>query len=255
MTAPQTGTLYWLGKLLHDPDLDPTEKLLMIGLADHVGDSDVCFVGIDRLAEIAGVSYPTARRRLKDLEDRGRITRSRFRKDDGNLGVYTYTLQRSPAINLIAGQRSPGRSLVSDHVRDRTEVPRGEVPRGEDALFDAFWEAFPLKKGKDAARKAWAKAIKRGDPHAIVDGARAYRDDPERDPKYTKYPQGWLNDGRWEDDLVQARRRNKNVVIMEQVRLRNGSRTGDGTTGGLWSGLAQDGDDGRNGPALGSGPG
>ena len=66
--------------------------------------------------------------------------------------------------------------------------------------FDAFWSVFPAKKGKPKAREAWAKAVKRADPEAIIAAAAAYRDDPHRDAGHTKWPQGWLNDGRWDDE-------------------------------------------------------
>jgi hypothetical protein len=59
---------------------------------------------------------------------------------------------------------------------------------------------FPVKSGKPAAFKAWLAAKARGaDPEHIIARAKAYRDDPNRDPNHTKYPQGWLNDERYND--------------------------------------------------------
>lgn len=69
-----------------------------------------------------------------------------------------------------------------------------------DSDFDDFWRAYPARKGKPAARKAWANAIKRATPETIIAGARRYANDPARDPEHTKYPQGWLNDDRWTDE-------------------------------------------------------
>jgi len=66
--------------------------------------------------------------------------------------------------------------------------------------FDAFWRVYPLKTGKVAARKAWDRAIRRANAADIIAGAERYRDDPNRKPDFTKYPEGWLNAGRWEDD-------------------------------------------------------
>ena len=74
----------------------------------------------------------------------------------------------------------------------------------DSAEFDAFWDAYPRKVAKGAARKAWAKAIKDGeDPADIVRAARRYATDPHRiegGSRYTAYPATWLNAERWADE-------------------------------------------------------
>lgn len=70
-----------------------------------------------------------------------------------------------------------------------------------DPIFGHFWSVFPKKKGKPAAYAAWQKALGRGaDPNVIIKAAEQYRDDPSRDPRHTKYPQGWLSDERYADE-------------------------------------------------------
>ena len=71
--------------------------------------------------------------------------------------------------------------------------------------FDTFWEIYPRKAGKQRARAAWAKALKTATAQEIIDGARAFASDPNRDPQYTPHPTTWLNAGRWEDDPLPAR--------------------------------------------------
>ena len=70
------------------------------------------------------------------------------------------------------------------------------------ARFDDFWRVYPLKRGKPAAQKAFAKAVTGGaDPQAIIDGAIVYAlECRTKEARYIKYPQGWLNDGRWGDE-------------------------------------------------------
>jgi hypothetical protein len=127
-----TGTLYWLRVILNHPDLDPTETLLLIALADHVDADDRCWVGIQRLASWSRTSYSTARRRLAVLETRGYITRVRRHRDDGGDSVYDYTLLRAaldpgqdvtpPAQNGRA-PRSPRWAGPPAHPGERAEVP------------------------------------------------------------------------------------------------------------------------------------
>jgi hypothetical protein len=83
---------------------------------------------------------------------------------------------------------------------------RGNGGGGWTLAFDAFWQAYPRQAGRPAARRAWERALRRGaDPAAIVAGAQRYAADPNRADEYTKNPEGWLDDGRWEDGPLPQR--------------------------------------------------
>ena len=70
--------------------------------------------------------------------------------------------------------------------------------------FDEFWKVYPGKHGKPAAKKAWVKALKRSSADQIIAAARVYAGQVAgNDPKYTKWPQGWLNEERFLDDDLQ----------------------------------------------------
>lgn len=74
------------------------------------------------------------------------------------------------------------------------------------AGFDRFWEVWPRKAAKGEARKAWPAAVKAaGSIDVIVDGARRYRDDPNRDDRYTAHPATWLRAERWNDEPLPPR--------------------------------------------------
>lgn len=68
--------------------------------------------------------------------------------------------------------------------------------------WDEFWKIYPLKVGKGAALKAFDKAIRRATPQEIIDGAKRYADDPNRNPGYTAHAATWLNADRWADPLL-----------------------------------------------------
>jgi len=67
-----------------------------------------------------------------------------------------------------------------------------------DEDFDAFWQAYPRKVGKQDARKSWAKALRLTDVATILAGVAGYPFSD--DPKFIPHPAKWLNDGRWEDE-------------------------------------------------------
>lgn len=70
-----------------------------------------------------------------------------------------------------------------------------------DDEFDLFWADYPLKKGKDPARKAFVKARKSGVTlETLRTGAGKYRLEVRGlDPSKVKWAQGWINDKRWQD--------------------------------------------------------
>jgi hypothetical protein len=96
------------------------------------------------------------------------------------------------------------------------------TPTGADLAdaFDRFWAAYPRKVAKEAARKAFAKAVEGvGNPDTLVAGAQRYAVERSGEPpKYTKHPATWLNAGCWEDELPGAPiiDQEGNVVAVEQ---------------------------------------
>jgi len=60
--------------------------------------------------------------------------------------------------------------------------------------------------GKEAAARAYQRIIEDGFATAeeILAATDRYSSDPTRDPTKTKYPQGWLNDGRWMDEEAEV---------------------------------------------------
>lgn len=100
---------------------------------------------------------------------------------------------------------------------------RGRVradPTRADADFDRFWQTYPRREAKAAARKAWDKAIGSVDPDRVLAGAERYRDDPNRDPKFTKHAATWLNAACWDDDPLPTRSRASPNGYVERNGLR-----------------------------------
>lgn len=80
------------------------------------------------------------------------------------------------------------------------------VVPAEPGLFDEFWQAYPKKKAKDDARKAFAK--RKPDRDLLARMIAAIREqvktpDWQKDGgQFIPHPATWLNDGRWEDETA-----------------------------------------------------
>lgn len=90
--------------------------------------------------------------------------------------------------------------------------------------FDEWYAAYPRKAAKTEARTAFVKARAKTTLARLIAGAKQYRDDPNRDPEYTKQPATWLNKGCWDDDPLPERRSNGAVSngyrVSESGRMR-----------------------------------
>ncbi|QTC88093.1 hypothetical protein [Brevundimonas pondensis] len=76
------------------------------------------------------------------------------------------------------------------------------------AGFAVFWSAYPRKKSKEAAVKAFAKAMRRiteDDPLAVIIAGIERALPGWDDPQFIPYPASWLNDAGWEDEAPQPR--------------------------------------------------
>ena len=79
--------------------------------------------------------------------------------------------------------------------------PKGEKSKTD---FDLFWEAYPNKKGKGAARKAYDNAIKKGvTSDVLIDAVNRQRCGAQwtkDNGQYIPHPATWLNREQWEDE-------------------------------------------------------
>jgi|SRR6185312_8775729 len=91
--------------------------------------------------------------------------------------------------------------MPREREREREDNPSSPALPSMD--FDRFWATYPRKVGKQAAIKAYAKAVKVATPQKILDGVENLKRGTT-DKKFTPHPTTWLNEGRWDDEPVSA---------------------------------------------------
>lgn len=87
------------------------------------------------------------------------------------------------------------------------KTKKGSTARVESDFLD-FYATYPRHVGKEAARRAFEKAVKNGvDPREIIEGARSFAAATAAagtETRYVAHPATWLNAGRWSDDMQDA---------------------------------------------------
>lgn len=90
-----------------------------------------------------------------------------------------------------------------------TEALPSKQPTEPDR-FEEFWAAYPKKRDKAEAHRKWQIARRKVSQDCLISAAVAYRDDPQRDPNFTKDPPTWLHRGSWENQPEPAHRPSPN---------------------------------------------
>jgi hypothetical protein len=68
-----------------------------------------------------------------------------------------------------------------------------------------FWSIYPRKEAKGAARTAFLKACKKISVESIIEGAKRFAADPNRQDEFTAHASTWLNQERWSDTPLPSR--------------------------------------------------
>jgi len=114
--------------------------------------------------------------------------RAFFTSSDGALRQKRMDRERGVVIGVGKARRAAGEAGAE--AKWSPPVPLDD--------FETWWQAYPRRTAKDAARRAYASALKRGaTPAALLAGIHATKWPEEA--KFTPHPATWLNGGRWQD--------------------------------------------------------
>lgn len=188
-----------------------------------------CYPSVETLMRHTGLSRNAIRAAFKDLEAYGWLTR---RHRTARTTVYRINIdaitdanrrERKPKdYNAVEAPVHPVETVEETEPPATVDTPapstgdlapiktkkKSSTPARVESDFLDFYAAYPRHVGKEAARRAFVKAVKAGTPAAdIVEGARRYAAGTAAagtETRYIAHPATWLNAGRWSDDMQDA---------------------------------------------------
>lgn len=214
--------------LLYDPEISHLAVRVYGVLMRHGLDPDHCFPSQRRISELVGAAQRSIARPLIELEAAGWVEKFKRTKSDGSPDsngwwVRTSSVgstrqnadlpaeERGPSPLVRAPNESNGNEskerpvVVEDDARVELPLEDLRAPSDEE-LFEEWWSVYPRKASKGGARAAYKSARRKTSAASLLEGARRYADDPNRDPSYTKHAATWLNSECWNDPPLPARR-------------------------------------------------
>lgn len=213
------------------------DRCVLIALANRFDAQhpERCYPSIETISKEANVSKSTALRCITSLVEMGELIRHKHAgprpagaRRELNLYVIPALSSWSPkgcqpdTLSEAKGVKSDA-ERVSTVTPDSTEEPTVEIHRATSdlslvqetlvaetakdsdvtAAFDEWWQGWPKKVSKGAARTAFKKALKVTDIETLTTARDAYarlvRSRPDG-MKFCKHASTWLNQECWEDE-------------------------------------------------------
>jgi len=132
---------------------------------------------------------------------------------------------------VVIGQKRDAHWTESSNSLDKNDQPLPDSKPDINTYtlapsdFEKFWNAYPKKKSKDAARRAFEKLARSKDAPTIdklIGSVSEHMNTPEwkkQDGQFIPYPATYLNAGSYDDEITPAQKINPNVPPKPAPRL------------------------------------
>lgn len=171
-------------------------------------------VSLKKLSEETGLSLQAVRTAISHMESTGELTRFQHGKigvvaiknwdkfQEGNTipntNINTEATRNQQGTNTeLTPNKESKKEIKQESKKNPPKSPLGEG-------FEQFWDAYPKKRSKGAARKAWDKLHVDSTMQATIlqaiERAKQSEDWQKDGGQYIPYPATWLNAEGWEDE-------------------------------------------------------
>ena len=196
-------------------DLNWIEKVLLKEITSLAAAEEGCFASNKHFAEFFGVTNRTISARISSLRAKGYIAVAdrtasgggRRMRPTGKLPSTPRNKSSTPPEETFhppLEETFHHNSTVESSTDNNTDISiSSSKPKKPEPMegFNEFWQAYPRKVGKGAARRAWDKISPDTGLQTILDQVARQRETEQwADPKYVPHPATWLNQQRWLDE-------------------------------------------------------
>jgi hypothetical protein len=229
-----------------------SQKVVLLGIANHLGPdaTEGAWPSQRRLADYSNMSERGVQKCIDKLVSSGELkveVAAGHSRNQYKPNRYWITIQCPPDCDRSMSHRrgeleySEGRTPVPPGSNASTvRVEQGfvltviepseepsenlnlDIISKQPSRFDQWWSYYPRKEGKGAARKEFDKALKKTSLDVLIASAKSYRDDGNRESKFTVQPARWLREERWEDGPLPMNRKltnaEKGALLVEKWR-------------------------------------
>jgi DNA replication protein DnaC len=198
--------------IMQDRSLHIAAKAIYAYLASFAGASSCCYPSRGKICSDLGISSDTFSKYLKQLTDSGYLFVAQ-EKEHGRFSHNVYTLPDMvlpcPIDSATETSVHGGMVSKSNSSKNNKNKKKNSNTKASASGFEDFWKAYPKKKAREAAKKAWDK-LRPGEElrNVILQAVQIQINTPDwkkANGQYIPYPETWLNNRRWEDDVAEQK--------------------------------------------------
>lgn len=170
-------------------------------------------IAISTLEQRSGLKRDAIYRARNRLMQHGLISiRERSGRQSAEYTIISFASDKTTQTATQAATQTaiqPTTQAATNRKRNKTKLNTTPItPKGADEPFDRFWQAYPRKAGKDAARKAF----KRRKPNdelldimlAAIETQKGWEQWQRDGGQYIPNPSTWITQARWEDEPIKT---------------------------------------------------
>jgi DNA-binding transcriptional ArsR family regulator len=192
---------------------NPTQKLVLMALCDHVDADGLCWPSVKLISERAGCKRRTVQRHLRALQDAGFIEAVPHYRTDGSQTSNRYRVNVTRGgDNMTRGgvtSDTGGASPVSPHepslepsVKKQHTSPRRQTP-DYPSEFEEVWSVHPRGSKKDALPEYRSAVPDRITHDRLLKALTSYVRSEVRDDFKGVHLHRWIRDDRWDEQFAE----------------------------------------------------
>jgi hypothetical protein len=205
---------------IRNPEITAGAFRLLAYLMSHQDGYELTYGQIERQT---GMGRYAINEGIKNLEKTGWLRTEATKMANGQFGPKAwFVLDPTSVGNSTAGNSTTEKPTdKEDNFNKNTKDKEILVQNKFEREFSEFWQVYPRRSGKQAAKKAFVIACKQVGVDVVLDGARRFAKDPYLPVKqFIPHPATWLNQGRWDDEPLPPRELTPEEKA-EKARIKN----------------------------------
>jgi len=158
------------------------------------------------LAKILGISVQQARRAIQCLKSTNEITSKTTNKFTiiSICNYQKYQPKTTSKTTSTSTNKQPTNNQQTTTVLDIKSIEKKKEEYMCDSDFDSFWNDYPRHANKQKAKEKFMKLKKEQLPLMLeaIRKQKCSADWKRDDGKYIPHPSTWINNARWEDEVL-----------------------------------------------------
>lgn len=176
----------------------PVSKLVLLMIANYADENGEAYPSQEHLAKLCECTRVSVNKHIKQLEKLNFITIKKTK--NGMFGYNKYKLNLGYVNNINIPSKEYLHNTQDIHICTK---------------FDIFWNECPRKIGKKKAESIYKKLINKKEvsEELLIKAMKNYSlSVAKTELKYIVHPVTWLNQGRWDDEIIKQEK-NKNFQL------------------------------------------